>query len=299
MNELSDRAEEFLSYCKYYAYKKRRDIPLSDRTLQRYLRGMKHASRLLGHNLHEITDNDQLHFIEAIRPSPQGTRRVTTQILQRYIYYGIEKGWFHCDNILIRYQDEIIGPHSPTTYREVSRSTVKELFKNLHTPTYRILLGFVYYLGLTNEELARIRVENIVEDGILLYREVQKKSQLLTMPEEFLQEVKEFAEGKTGKFFPWLDETNEFLRFRLEEKYRAALIEANTMIGVQFRDFRTTAIKHFYERSQDINLTREFAGTRANKKGWFYDLMTEDALAIADINETRKYYGKKYMETVG
>lgn len=281
---MSGLKEEFLAYCKYYAYGKERDIPLHDRTLGRYHRGLNLVEKIIGHDLNHVTNEDQLRFIEGIMTYAQGTRRVSTQIFQRFIAWCIKNDKLVVDNLIIGKENDIIGKNTPVSYQYQSRTQVKAFFKHLQNPELRVVFGLVYYAGLTVEEISKLTFEAIGENEIVAYREVRKESQLIPLSKHFMDDLHAYAGNRTGTMFPTLD------RKQLNAWYRKAQVESNALKGTTVRDLRVSGIRHFFEEHLDIELTKEYAGVPDSKKGWLESLFDMSYYYRKQIAQARGYH---------
>lgn len=280
--------EEFLAYCKYYAYGKERDVPLHDRTVARYHRGLNLVEKIIGHDLNHVTNEDQLRFIAEIMQYAQGTRRVSTQIFQRFLAWCIKYDKMDVENLIFGKEDAIIGADTPVSYKFVSRRQVKRFFKNLQTTDFRIAFGLVYYAGLTVEELANLTYENIDKESIVAYREVRKESQVIPLSKHFMDELHAYAGNQTGEIFPQFK--SKFGRFKLNEWYKQAQVETGELLGTQLRDLRVSGIRHFFEETLDVELTKEYAGVPSNKKGWLESLFDTSYYYRRQIAKARGYH---------
>ena len=298
MKRYGDMAENyrdmFLAYCRDFTSEKPRKAPLNERTLSRYLRGLILVEKLIGHDLNTVSEEDQLRYIERIRKYAQGTRRVSTQIFQRYIAWGKRHGYLDCPNLLIGREDDIIGEDTKPKYKQISKTRVNKFFQKLRTPQFRILFGLIYYGGLTTAEVTYVTKEHITKDGVFVYRGVRRESQLMPLPPRFLQELRDYAETRDGPILGLEDDLRS--RFRISEYYRAAQVETGELMGTSVRDLRTSGIRHVFELTQDLSTTKEFAGVPENKKGWLDDLVKADSYYLKNIARIRSYHGNS--ETV-
>lgn len=263
------RKDVFLSYCKYYAFNKEREVPLNDRTLGRYGRGLNLVEKILGHNLEYVSNSDQLRFIQGIMEYAQGTRRVSTQIFQRYIAWGIKNGHFTCENLIVGKENEIIGENTPPSYVYLSRRQVREFFKRLEYPRHRIIFGLMYYCGLNTPEVLSLRVGNIQPEGIFVYRTTMKESQIIPVARHFMAELEAFTSGREESEYlvgPHNTET-------LNAWFKRAQVETNCLFGTNLRDLRTSGIRHFFEECNDIVQTKKYAGIPTHRKGWLEKLI--------------------------
>lgn len=283
------RTDEFLAYCRDFQSYKPRTAPLNPRTLSRYLRGLQLVEKLIGHSLETVSDTDQLIFMEAIMKYKQGTRRVTTQIFQRYIAWGIKEGYFTCDNLIHGNEEAIIGENTPPKYTYLSQKAVGRFFKKLKTPQLRMVFALIYYGGLTQTEVLTVTKENITKDGVFVYRAVRKESQVLPLPTRLVTELREYAETRPEKLFDFSDDIRG--RFLLNQWYKTAQTETQELMGTTLRDFRTSGIRHFFELCQDIQQTKEFAGVPDNKKGWLESLVDVSSYYMRNIAKARSYHG--------
>lgn len=283
---MSQLKEEFLAYCKYYAYGKERDIPLHDRTVGRYRRGLDLVEKIIGHSVDNVTNDDQLRFIEGIMKYSQGTRRVSTQIFQRFIAWCIKNDKMRVDNLIVGKEDEIIGADTPVSYQYISRSQIKSFFKELKNDSYRIAFGLVYYAGLTVEEIGNLKYENIQKSEIVAYREVRKESQIIPLSRNFMAELHAYAGNKSGPMFP--EFLNKNGRSKLNDWYKQAQVQTGYLKGTTIRDLRVSGIRHFFEETYDIELTKEYAGVPPHKKGWLESLF-----------DTSYYYRRKVAKARG
>lgn len=293
---MANKRDMFLAYCTDYVWGKPRTKPLNQRTLGRYLRGLQLVEKLIGHNLEEISDNDQLVFIEKIAGYAQGTRRVSTQIFQRYIAWGIKNKYLDCNNLINGREDLIIGPNTKPTYKYIPKTRVNAFFRKLKTPSFRILFGLIYYGGLTTTEVALVGKDNITDTGVFVYREVRRESQMLPLPPRFMTELREYAKTTDSSLLGLSDNTQS--RFEISTRYKAATIESGELIGTSVRDLRTSGIRHFFELSHDLELTKEFAGVPDKKKGWLEDLLDVSSHYMRTIAKARSYHGST-NETMG
>lgn len=282
--------EEFLAYCKYYAHGKERDIPLHDRTVGRYQRGLDLVEKIIGHDLNHIDDADQLRFIQGIADYAQGTRRVSTQIFQRFLAWCIKNNKMDVNNLIVGKENDIIGEDTPVSYTYLSREQVKQFFKKLSTPKYRIVFGLMYYAGLTIEEIAGLTESSIDDAGLLVYREVRKESQVIPLSRSFMSELRTFAEGESGPIVPEL--TTRTGRSKVPRWYRQAQAQTEELLGTTPRDLRISGIRHFFEQSYDIELTKQYAGVPSGKKGWLDSLVDTSYYYRMKIAKARSHYEK-------
>lgn len=281
--------DEFLAYCRDYSSEKPREQPLNERTLSRYLRGLLLVEKLIGHNLNTVSEDDQLRYIERIGKYAQGTRRVSTQIFQRFIAWGRRNGHLTCENLILGKEETIIGENKPTTYKRIAKERINRFFAGIQTLELRCLFGLIYYGGLTTAEVVTLTTEHITKDGVFIYRAVRKESQLLPLPPRFLNDLREYAKDREGTLFDLDDSLKS--RYRISELYRMAQVEANELYDTSVRDLRTSGIRHFFELSQSLELTKAFAGVPADKKGWLDKLVEADTYYMKNIARTRSYYG--------
>lgn len=289
--------DSFLAYCREFAYNKKRETPLHSRTLSRYHRGLKLVEKIVGHDLESVSDTDQLIFMEGIMKYEQGTRRVSTQIFQRYVAWGKKNGIFDCDNLLRGKEQTIIGEYIPPRYTYISKKTVKNFFMKLKTPQLRMVFAIMYYGGLTVPELAALTRNHLLKDGLLVYREVRKESQLIPLPSLMLVELRQYAETREDLLFDIGSEASS--RFRVNEWYRAAQVESGEILGTTVRDFRTSGIRHYFELSQSLEHTKAFAGVPDDKKGWLEGLVDVSSYYMKNIAKARSYHGsaEKQLES--
>lgn len=280
--------EEFLAYCKYYSYGKERDIPLHDRTVDRYRRGLDLVEKIIGHDLSHITDQDQLRFIEGVVTYAQGTRRVSTQIFQRYIAWCIKNERMGVNNLILGKEDEIIGADTPVSYNYMSRAEVKRFFKKLETPKYRITFGLIYFAGLTVEEIASLTDASVDHDKIMVYREVRKESQVIPLSRQFMFELNQFIADAPGSLVPEL--TTNTGRGQLNHWYKQAQVQTQELLGTRVKDLRVSGIRHFFEECFDIELTKEYAGVPSSKKGWLESLVDTSYYHRQNVVKARGYH---------
>jgi integrase len=273
MTEESLLRDQFLAYCQYYAYSKPRVKPLPDRTIARYLRGLQLTEKLIGHDIEHISDDDQLRFISKIMEYAQGTRRVSTQIFQRYLAWGIKNKKLDCSNLLVGREDAIIGADEKVTYKYYSRVKVEAFFEKLYDPKHRIVFGLIYYSGLNTPEILSLNVSSVQPEGILVYRTVLREMQLVPLSLYFSKELQDFVEGRLpdDSLFGVKDE-EQSSRF-IQSWFKKAQVETGELIGANLRDLRTTGIRHFFDVCNDIELTKQYAGVPPNKAGWLESLV--------------------------
>lgn len=282
--------EQFLAYCRDYQSYKPRERPANPRTISRYHRGLKLVEKIIGHSLETVSDTDQLIFIEGIMKYSQGTRRVSTQIFQRYIAWGRRNGHLDVENLIVGKEDMIIGEHTKPAYTYFKRSQIKRFFLKLKNPQLRACMGLVYYGGLTTSEIPTVRKQHITNSGLIVYRQVLQESQILSLPEYFMRELQEYAETRNDFLFDL--PKDEFLsRQQLTLWYSSATLEADELIGSHLKDFRTSGIRHFYETSLDLELTKAFAGVPQNKKGWLDSLVDMSSYHMGRLNKLRSHHG--------
>lgn len=217
--------ELFLSYCRDFAAGVPREKPLSDRTLARYHRGLKLVQKIVGHDLETVSDTDQTVFMDGIMKYHQGTRRVSTQIFQRYIAWGIKNGYLNCRNILRGKENDIIGPNTPPKYTYLTRTDIASFLKDVKDPQLRCALGLVYYGGLTATELAFIKTEQVADTGIMVYRERLKKSQILPLPDRFVKELYEYAQTRNKERLFDIGSSDIAVRVVMRKWYISATVQ--------------------------------------------------------------------------
>lgn len=291
--------DQFFEYCKYYAYNKAREKPLAERTLARYRRGMTLVTKLLGHDVEYVTEIDQIIFMQKILEYRQGTRRVSTQIFQRYIAWCIRHEIITTQNLIVKKEEAIIGADTAVSYKYINAESVRKFFGRLKTEKLIVMLGIVYYGGLIAEEISGIKKSHVQAKGIIVYRSVRKEAQLVPLPDHLMRSVRKYAEHVNLN-----DDDVLFGLKRIENSwsvaglYKTATIEADYLIGTTFKDFRTSGIRHFYELTEDLELTKIFAGVANNKSGWLQSLLDDETHHITKTTKVRKYYGqqKKRLE---
>jgi integrase len=282
--------DQFLAYCTAFTYNHPRKVPINHRTIERYLRGLILVEKIIGHNLQKVSEKDQLVFMDKIMEYKQGTRRVSTQIFQRYIAWGIKNDHFSCQNMIKGHEDTIIGEHTPPSYTYLTKRQVRTFFNNLVTPQLRAVFGLIYYGGLTTSEVATVRKDQLSKRGVLVYRAVRNESQVVALPTRFINELIQYAEDRDEFLFDLKD--NYSSRLKLNTWYKQATLESKVAVGTTVRDLRTSGIRHFYEECKDIELTREYAGVDKYKKGWIDSLTDTSSYYRRTIAEARGYYGK-------
>lgn len=281
---------DFMYYCKHYAYGYRRKRPLHDETLGRYMRGIRLAEKIVGHSLETVSEDDQLLLLEKLPEYKQGTRKVTIEIVQRYIAYLIRKGRYDGPNLLRGREVEIIGEWEPVRKPRIKSTHQIRIFMNrIITPELRIICGLMYYGGLTAEEIASLKTEAITDKGVVVWRRVRQEMQHLPLPPRFMTELYAFVDGKERVFS--FSETDR-ARASVVNAFRLAQREANLYHDMTINDFRKTAIKHFYDECYDLELTKRFAGVDAKKRGWLDSLQDESSTYMETIAKGRHYYGK-------
>jgi integrase len=287
---MTDHVADFLMYCKHYSYGRLRKRPLYPETLGRYERGLRLAERIIGHSLNDITEEDQLKLLRVLPDYKQGTRKVTIEIVQRYIAFLIREGRYAGPNLLVGREIEIIGEwEQRKTPKIASPYMIRKLFKNIKTDEFRIVLGLMYYGGLTAEEIASIKPDAITDKGIFVWRRVWQKMQLLPLPARFLTDLTEYAKDKERLFF---FSGSSKARSQVANVLSQATKEACVLEHMTMGDFRKTAIRHFYDDCYDLDMTKEFAGVDAGKRGWLDTLQDEASSYMETVSRGRTYYGK-------
>jgi site-specific recombinase XerD len=280
------RIDEFLYYCQHKRNNKDRERPLPDRTIARYRRGLTLASKLIGHDLEEVSVDDQLVFMRRIKEYAQGTRRVTTVILHRYIHWCKAQGYYSCENLIEPNITDIVGEDSPVKYKYVSKKQANLFFKAIPETLQgeRLLLQVMYYGGLTSPEVYAVQTEAVTQDNLLVYRERTKKAQLITLPIRIQHELYEYAQNIQSKeLFPT---TN---RESAQGVMKRCATQSGLLKGYTANDLRISGIREFFESSGgDIELTRIYAGAPKNKMGWFVNLLDEDSHEVNKAVARRK-----------
>jgi len=245
--------------------------------------------KIVGHDLESVSDTDQLIFIEGIAKYKQGTRRVSTQIFQRYIAWGIKQGFFDCENLIKGRQEDIIGKNTPPSYQYIPKSTMRRFFQKLKTPEYRMAFSLIYYGGLTVPELSTLTVDNVTSEGVFVYRDVRRESQMIPFPDRMMKELHDYAATREGSLFNLGEDQRA--RSYINNWFRSAQVETGELLGTTVRDLRTSGIRHFFELSNDLEQTREFAGVHGMKKGWLESLVDTSTHYMRNINKARSYHG--------
>lgn len=289
--------EEFLDYCTNYVYNKPRVTPANPRTIARYRRGLVLCERIIGKSLDSITDADQLYFMSKIREYKQGTRRVSTQILQRFLAWAIKREKLTCSNLILGHEDDIIGPDTPVTYANISKNDIERFLTGIESDENRIMFTLIYYCGLTAEEACLIKPSQVIGNKLILKREVMQAAQITELPQTFRKELIEYAEKhqELETLFN-LPSNPDLGRQIVYKRYNQEVVLTKQLIGTTFRDFRIASIRHFFQDTQDPELTKQFAGVPGNKKGWLDKLITYEDTYLSKAAKARKYYGKKQLE---
>ena len=285
-----NQVDWFMDYCKHYAYGRRRKKPLRDNTLNRYHRGLMLAEKIVGHSIERISPEDQILFMEKIKGYKQGTRKVTTEIYQRYIAYCIRRGFYDGPNLIYGMEYEIIGDFEPLQVNVKSERQIRRFLSKLETPLYRIVLGLMYYGGLTAEEIGSLKVEAVTDKGVFVHRRVRDELQLLPLPRLLVLEIEEWAQTRTDEKLFDFDDSDRG-RSTVVAIFNRAKFEANMYLDMMMKDFRRSGIKHFYERCYDVELTKRYAGVRNMHRGWLHDLQTESEYYMETVAKGRPYYG--------
>lgn len=288
----------FLAYCKDYAYNRPRKTPLADTTISRYERGLSLVEKILGHSLTNVTNEDQMLFMEKIMEYSQGTRRVSTQIFQRYIAWGIRNEILNCDNLIVGHEEEIIGENSPTSFHLISEKEARDFLRHLPTPEDHMIFGSIYYGGLTAPEVASLTVDDVLDEGLFLYRRVRKRNEYVPLPKGLMPYFHAHIKSIKGpKLFEF--ENGDYAQRFIASRYRSITVSTGRLLGTTFGDFRKSSIQHFFEKSNDLQLTKQFAGVSTKKRGWLNSLKGIRESQIADIIRAgRRYDAKRVVESV-
>lgn len=289
--------EEFLDYCTHYAHNKPRPEPANKRTIARYRRGLILCEKLMGIPLDDLQDSDQLYFMSKVKEYKQGTRRVSTQILQRFIAWGIKHNKLTCSNLIVGREEEIIGQDTPVTYANISRNDVERFLNGIKSDENRIMFTLAYYAGLTAEELCGIVPKFVSDHRLILMREVLREVQITQLPLTFKKELESYATKHLSNVTLFnLNPDPDLGRHLVYRRYLKESVNTGQLIGTTFRDFRIAAIRHFFQDTQDPELTKQFAGVPNNKGGWLDKLIIYDDNYLSKAAKARKYYGKKKLE---
>ncbi len=122
----------------------------------------------------------------------------------------------------------------------------------------------MYYGGLTTSEVVYVTKDHLTDDGAFVYRAVVGESQSVALPRLFYGDLIRYAEDKEGPLFGLAD--NQASRMLMNQWYREATIKTGVLIGTTLRDLRTSGIRHFFEASNDLQLTKQYAGVGNDKK---------------------------------
>lgn len=286
------KRERFLHYCEFYSYGKPRDIPAPKRTIDRYARGLNLVQKIVGHDLEQVSDQDQLVFISGIMRYAQGTRRVSTQIFQRYIAWGLKHRELSCNNLIFGKEAKIIGANTPPSYTYIGRDRTKRFFEVIVDDALATsLFGLIYYCGLTPMELSKLTLSSITEDhNLIVFREVRKESQVVALPVRLHKALGRYTSTQEGPgLFPSIYQKEESaVRGWLTSQFRITTTRHDILVGMNLRDFRTSAIRHFFERSNSVELTKEFAGVPDTKKGWLEDIIDPNYYYRKDATKVRR-----------
>lgn len=248
------------------------------------------AEKIIGHSIERISEEDQILFMEKIKGYKQGTRKVTTEIYQRYIAFCIRRGLYDGQNLIVGMEYEIIGEFEPLQMNLKSERQIRMFLNALRTPIYRLVLGLMYYGGLTAEEIGSLKVEAITDKGVFVHRRVRDELQLLPLPRLLVIELQEWAETRTdGKLFDF-DDTDRG-RSIVVNIFNRAKFEAGRYLDMTMKDFRRSGIKHFYERCYDVELTKQYAGVKKMQQGWLNQLQDESSYYMETVTKGRPYYG--------
>lgn len=286
--------EEFLEYTSQYSWNKPRSIPANPRTVARHRRGLELVEKLIGHSLDTVNEEDQLQYIDRIVEYAQGTRRVSTQIFQRFIHWGNKNNHFTCDNLIRGKEDFIIGPHTELKYVEITQHQARTFLKNLKDTEHYLMFSLTYYGGLTSAELSQVRVKDVNKNHVIVYREARKEVQMVVVSNDLQKELYEYAQSLDREFMFDLDQQYDSIRSRIAvtHAYNRACVLSGKLIGTTFRDFRIAAIRHFLYETKDESLTKAFAGAAENKKGWFTSLLSDTDTYLNRARVERKVNGK-------
>lgn len=274
----------FLKYITEYSFGKPRVTPANPKTIGRQRRGLNLVEKLIGHSLDDVTDEDQLVYMEKIRDYAQGTRIVSTTIFQRFLWWGTTNGYLTCSNLIKGNEAEIVGDKTPVRYAFLSQKDIALFLRKLTVPKQRLVLHIVYMTGADSSDIIDMRVEDVREDHITLRRMKLGSTQVIYLPEWLQKELYEYAqEQKQGQlFFDKLDNVEEQRDRELDYLWKQACLSTGLFHHTTFKDFRVNAIKHFYFNTSDEESVRAFAGVGVGKKGWIEDLLTDQEVFLKD-----------------
>jgi len=289
--------EQFLEYISLYSFGKPRLQPINPKTLGRQRRGLQLVEKLIGHSLNNVSDKDQLIFMEKIVEYAQGTRIVTVDIFQRFLWWAITNEHLTCQNLIKGNEPALKGKRTPVSYTRMTEKHVQSFLTKITNTHHKLILYFVYYTGADSSELADFLVEDILDEYIVLRRIKLGSIQLILLPDWLHDELVEYTKDMDNKdrvFGIYPPENLEEQRdFEIHQIYQTATIDAEMLIGTSFRDFRINAIRHFYFHSKDAEATRLFAGVPENKKGWLEELFTDQDQYLTIRAKERNKNGKK------
>lgn len=274
--------ELFIKYITEYSFGKPRITPANPKTIGRQRRGLNLVEKIIGHSLDEVTNEDQLIYMEAIREYAQGTRIVTTTMFQRFLWWGITHGYLDCDNLIKGNEKEIIGEKSPVRYASMSQQEVALFFRRLKLRKHRLILYIVYMTGADSSDIIDMTVEDVHQDHIQLRRMKLGTTQMQYLPEWLQTELYEYAQeqGQGQLFFEKPENLEDQRDSQLDLIWKQACLDTGLFHHTTFKDFRVNAIKHFYFNSTDEEGIRAFAGVSNLKKGWLEDLLTDQEVYL-------------------
>lgn len=281
-----------MEYITNYSFGKPRTYPANLKTIGRQKRALQLVEKLIGHSLDEVTDSDQLLYMEKILPYAQGTRTVTTHTFQRFVWWGIKQGHLSCQNLIKGNEAAIIGPKTPVRYAEMSQPDVEKFLRKIKDEKRRIILYLVYLGGLDSSEIIDMRVSDVTESTTVVRRMKLKTVQILPLPKWFQKELYEYAlrQGDPNqKLFEFaLEPSIEQRDTELDVIWKKSIIEARMFMHTTFRDFRINAIRHYYFHNHDIEAVKAFAGAPSHKRGWIEQLLTDQDVYLKTMGNERK-----------
>lgn len=283
----------YIQYITDYSFGKPRLKPANPKTIGRQRRGLNLVEKLIGHSLDDVTNEDQLIYMEKIRSYAQGTRIVSTTMFQRFLWWGIDQGHLDCQNLIKGNEAEIIGNKTPVRYASMTQREVDLFFTRLTLHKHKLILLIVYLTGADSSDIIDMGTEDVKETFILLRRMKLGTTQTIQLPAWLMKDLNQYAKerGRGRLFFEEIEDKTEQRDSELDSIWKQACIQTKMFQNTSFRDFRVNAIKHFHFNTPDEESVKAFAGVPAYKQGWLADLVTDQELFLKDRLEERFNHG--------
>lgn len=279
--------ELFLEYITNYSFGKPRVYPANPKTIGRQKRALDLVEKLIEKPLDDVTNQDQLVFMERIRGYAQGTRTVTTHTFQRFLWWALKEHHIEGQNLVKGNEEEIIGDPTPVKYASMTQQEVEYFLRKIKDQRKRLLLYVVYLTGLDSSEVIEIRKEDVTPEHLVVRRMKLGTTQILTLPKWLQEELFEYSykisdpQGRLFGIEPHSD-LREQRDSEINVLWKQCTIETGLFQHTQFRDFRINAIRHYYFQTKDMGSVKAFAGVPPSKKGWLELLLTDQDVYLKD-----------------